>query len=115
MVIRMSTDGSTLTVWLTGELDHHAARTMREQIDAAVERSSAKTLRLDFSGVGFMDSSGIGLLIGRYRQMKLLGGEMRIVSSDKAVSKMLTVSGIRKLVRVYRSVNDALKEGAACE
>ena len=65
MVIRMESTPSVLTVWLTGELDHHAAREIREQIDSALGRCTATLLRLDFSGVGFMDSSGIGLIMGR--------------------------------------------------
>ena len=115
MSVEINVTGEVVTAYLSGELDHHTAKEMREAIDMAIELNMPTLLILDFKDVTFMDSSGIGLLIGRYRQMKLLGGEMRIVSSDKAVSKMLTVSGIRKLVRVYRSVNDALKEGAACE
>ena len=97
MVIRMSTDGSTLTVWLTGELDHHAARTMREQIDAAIERSSAKTLRLDFSGVGFMDSSGIGLVMGRYRLLQSRGGTLLLAGVSERLQRVMKLAGLNKL------------------
>lgn len=69
MVIRMDASPSGVTIWLSGELDHHAARSLREQIDGAVDRTGAKRLRLDFEGVTFMDSSGIGLVMGRYRLM----------------------------------------------
>lgn len=71
MVIRMDASPSGVTIWLSGELDHHAARSLREQIDGAVDRTGAKRLRLDFEGVTFMDSSGIGLVMGRYRLMQL--------------------------------------------
>ena len=71
MVIRMDASPSGVTIWLSGELDHHAARSLREQIDGAVDRTGAKQLRLDFEGVTFMDSSGIGLVMGRYRLMQL--------------------------------------------
>ena len=74
MVIRMDASPSGVTIWLSGELDHHAARSLREQIDGAVDRTGAKQLRLDFEGVTFMDSSGIGLVMGRYRLMQLAGG-----------------------------------------
>lgn len=76
MALRMENSSGGLTVWLTGELDHHSARMMREQIDAAVERTRPSVLRLDFSGVGFMDSSGIGLIMGRYRLMQLYNGKL---------------------------------------
>ena len=81
MVIRMSTEQGTLTVWLTGELDHHAARDVREQIDSAVERSSAKRLRLDFSGVTFMDSSGIAVVVQTARALARCGGTLYVVNT----------------------------------
>ena len=73
MVVRIENTPAGLTAWLSGELDHHAAGTIREQVDHAVERYHPRELTLDFSGVGFMDSSGIGLVMGRYRLMKLAG------------------------------------------
>ncbi len=97
MVIRMSTDPSGLTVWLSGELDHHAARTMREQVDAAIERSSAKALRLDFSGVTFMDSSGIGLIMGRYRLMLSRGGSLTVVGASERLLRVMKLAGLNKL------------------
>lgn len=97
MVIRMSTDPSGLTVWLSGELDHHAARTMREQVDAAIERSSAGALRLDFSGVTFMDSSGIGLIMGRYRLMLSRGGSLTVVGASERLLRVMKLAGLNKL------------------
>ncbi len=97
MVIRMSTEQGTLTVWLTGELDHHAARDMREQIDSAVERSSAKRLRLDFSGVTFMDSSGIGLIMGRYRLLVARGGALAVVGASERLRRVMKLAGLEKL------------------
>ena len=97
MVIRMRTDANTLTVWLTGELDHHAARTLREQVDGAVDRSSAKALCLDFSGVTFMDSSGIGLIMGRYRLMLSRGGTLSVVGASERLRRVMKLAGLEKL------------------
>ena len=97
MVIRMGTDAGVLTVWLSGELDHHAARTLREQVDGAVERSSAKRLRLDFSGVTFMDSSGIGLIMGRYRLMLSRGGTLSVVGTSERLRRVMKLAGLEKL------------------
>ena len=97
MVIRMSTDGKALTVWLSGELDHHAARTMREQIDAAIDCSAATHLQLDFSGVGFMDSSGIGLIMGRYRLMQGRGGTLAVVGASERLQRVMKLAGLNKL------------------
>ncbi len=97
MVIRMSTDGERLTVWLTGELDHHAARELREQVDAAVERSRTRQLYLDFSGVTFMDSSGIGLIMGRYRLLHSRGGSLTVVGASERLGRLMRLAGLDKL------------------
>lgn len=97
MVIRMGTEPEGLTVWLSGELDHHAARTLREQVDAAVERSSAKHLRLDFSGVTFMDSSGIGLIMGRYRLMQSRGGTLTVAGASERLLRVMKLAGLDRL------------------
>ncbi|MGI6265388.1 MAG: STAS domain-containing protein [Acutalibacteraceae bacterium] len=95
--MRMEFIPDGLQVWLVGELDHHAARDLREQIDAAIERCKVKRLRLDFSEVSFMDSSGIGLVMGRYRLMKARGGELRVVGADERVQKVMRLAGLEKL------------------
>ena len=97
MVIRMDTAPDGVTVWLTGELAHHAARVLREQIDAAVGRTETKVLRLDFSGVGFMDSSGIGLIMGRYRMMQARGGRLFVVGASERLLRVMKLAGLQKL------------------
>ena len=97
MVIRMDVSPQVITVWLSGELDHHAARSLREQVDSTVERSSAKQLRLDFSGVTFMDSSGIGLIMGRYRLMMARGGRLTVVGASERLMRVMKLAGLEKL------------------
>ncbi|MBO5929145.1 MAG: anti-sigma factor antagonist [Clostridia bacterium] len=97
MVIRMDATPSGLTVWLSGELDHHSARSLREQVDAAVVRSSATVLRLDFSGVTFMDSSGIGLIMGRYRLLQSRGGKLLVVGVSDRLLRVMKLAGLERL------------------
>lgn len=97
MVIRIETSTEGMTVWLSGELDHHAARQLRQQIDLAAERSQAKLLTLDFSGVSFMDSSGIGLIMGRYRLMQMNGGSLRVVGASERLCKVMRLAGLERL------------------
>ena len=97
MVIRMDASPSGVTVWLSGELDHHAARSLREQIDGAVDRTGARKLRLDFEGVTFMDSSGIGLVMGRYRLMQDLGGKLALRNLPPHIRRVMRVAGIGDL------------------
>ena len=95
-------DGQRLTAQLTGEIDHHTAREMRERIDAAVIRGEITTLCLDFGGVTFMDSSGIGLIMGRYRLMQGRGGEVEVVKASKRMKKLMEMAGLG-LLNVIRT------------
>ena len=97
MVMRMDVTPQEITVWLSGELDHHAARSMREQVDGAIERSTAKSLKLDFAGVTFMDSSGIGLIMGRYRLMAARGGRLAVVGASERLLRVMKLAGLEKL------------------
>ena len=67
MSVRTETNGKILTAYLDGEIDHHSAKNMRETIDAAIAELMPEMLVLDFKDVSFMDSSGIGLVMGRYK------------------------------------------------
>ena len=68
-MVNITYENDTVTARLSGEIDHHIAPAIRGEIDAKCESRRPKRLILDFSGVGFMDSSGIGLIMGRYRMM----------------------------------------------
>ena len=72
--MKTSLNGGTLTVFLDGEIDHHSAPSVRNTVDEAVMTQSPSRLALDFSSVSFMDSSGIGLIMGRYKLMNGRGG-----------------------------------------
>lgn len=86
-----------LTVHLSGELDHNRAANLRAKIDGRVNALRPKTLELDFSKVSFMDSSGIGLIMGRYRSVGLVGGKLRVVNIPDNLTKIFALSGISSL------------------
>ena len=73
MSVEISVTGEVVTARLSGELDHHTAREMRSAIDSAIELNMPTLLILDFGGISFMDSSGIGLVMGRYRILSKSG------------------------------------------
>lgn len=112
MVVRIEQAGSTITARLSGELDHHTARVMREQIDAAVGGSPAKLLRLDFSGIGFMDSSGIGLVMGRYRLMQSRGGRLLVVGASERLLRVMRLAGLQRLPVWEDNTNTETKKEA---
>ena len=97
MVIRIEAAADETTVWLSGELDHHAARQLRQQVDLAGERNRPQRLRLDFSDVSFMDSSGHGLIMGRYRLMQLEGGSLSVTGASERLRKVMRMAGLDKL------------------
>ena len=84
----------TLTVY--GDIDHHSARSLREKIDTALFYYRPQKLRLVLSEVSFMDSSGLGLILGRYTRMKELGGTLVLVAPTAQTVKILALAGMDK-------------------
>lgn len=95
--MELKQSGTTLTALLDGELDHHTAKSARERIDTAVEKNGIRLLQLDFSSVSFMDSSGIGLILGRYRLMQSAGGRLEVVNTPPHLEKLMRLAGLSQL------------------
>lgn len=87
-----------LCMTITEEVDHHTTEKMRRKMDYEITRFMPRKVVFDFSKVSFMDSAGIGLLIGRYKLVKLLGGTTEISHCNKSVSKILEMSGVLKII-----------------
>jgi len=98
----------TLIVALSGELDHHSAKEVKDMVEELIKNRSVKNLVFDFSNLSFMDSSGIGVVVGRYKLMHAMGGNVAIVSSTRNVDRLLTMSGIKKLIATYSTLDGAL-------
>lgn len=98
-----------LTIQVPKELDHHQANRLRSEADLLIETYSIKRLIFDFSGTEFMDSSGIGVIIGRCRKMNFYGGEVLAKNMNSRVEKIFTVSGLKKLIKVEGDYYDKTK------
>ena len=98
-----------LVVRLRGELDHHAVEPLRDEIEQSLENTHYRGLVLSFQGIDFMDSSGLGLILGRYRTLSARGGRMALCEVNSNLRKIFELSGIFKVVPVYASENIALK------
>lgn len=96
-MVDITYENGAVTARLYGEIDHHIAPKLRAEIDAKCEQLRPAKLVLDFRGVSFMDSSGIGLIMGRYRCISLLGGRMEVVNIPPTLKKIFTLSGIETL------------------
>jgi stage II sporulation protein AA (anti-sigma F factor antagonist) len=106
--MRSDVNKNTLIVYLEGEIDHHTAEDIREYIDREYQKKKTKHLLVDLSQIGFMDSSGIGLLIGRYKKCHLSGGKMALLNVSAPLERLLTLSGIPKIMPIYEDVEAAL-------
>ena len=101
----------TLTVYIQGELDHHTAKEIRFRIDSEIKRRVPRFLELDFSGVTFMDSSGIGLVMGRYKIMSEREGKVVILNPPPPIKKVMMISGIGKLARIINCKEKVIEDG----
>ena len=97
MAVTLKVTNEEITAYLSGEIDHHSAVELRRRIDEAVLAGTPEWLILDFSGVTFMDSSGIGLIMGRWRLMQEQGGRLTVRGVPKTLRKVMRVSGLDKL------------------
>ena len=100
---------NNLVVQLKGELDHHTTENARQKIDQKYADHRVKNMVLDLRGLTFMDSSGIGLIMGRYKNCIEKGGKVVIVSGNKNVEKILKMSGLLKIIKSYPTIESAIE------
>ena len=89
-----------LVVQIKGEIDHHSAVEMRGGIDEEILDKRPLKLILDLSAVDFMDSSGLGLILGRYSAMKEASGELVVLNPNAGVMKILKLAGAERIIRI---------------
>ncbi len=97
MSARIEYKQKEIRVYLDGEIDHHSASLIRVSIDEAIIHKRPSMLVLDFGAVSFMDSSGIGLVMGRYKMMKNVAGRIRVENLSPSAYKVMKLAGLEKL------------------
>ena len=105
--------GPFLRIKLKGDIDHHSAVAVRSGIDTLLYKLRPRRLYLDLSGVDFMDSSGLGLIMGRYALMKELGGDVVVSEPTAGVERVLRLAGLERVVRVERARSEQNVTNAA--
>lgn len=108
MKIEFSNEKAALIMKIDGEIDHRYATRIRREADRKIVTYPEKTFIIDLSGVSFMDSSAIGVIIGRYKLVKSFGSEVLLVSCSESVGKILSMSGIKKIIKIFDTLPDAL-------
>ncbi|MFC0473346.1 anti-sigma F factor antagonist [Halalkalibacter kiskunsagensis] len=107
--IDLEKKGSVLLVRLEGELDHHTAEELRGQVEQKLADGKVKHIVLNLELLTFMDSSGLGVILGRYKQVKANGGEMVVCAISSSVKRLFEMSGLFKIIRLEDSEQFALQ------
>lgn len=98
MQVLFKAEKDILTVYLSGDIDHHTSAQIRESVDSQMQKIMPKELRLDFRDVHFMDSSGVGLVMGRYKTASVYGCRVKVCSMPDNVKRIMKMSGLGKII-----------------
>ena len=98
--LQIRCEDGELVASLCGELDHHGAVAIRTLIDSQIRANLPRRAVLELSGLDFMDSSGLGLIMGRYALMQSLGGEFCVRSPNERIMRIFRLAGLERMVRV---------------
>lgn len=98
-----------LVIYVTDDLDHHAVKHLREYSDRLIDAGNVKHIIFDFSDVGFMDSSGIGLIMGRYKKVMFMGGRAAVTNVGEVVNRIFGLSGLYQIIERYDTVEEAVE------
>lgn len=96
----LESKGIRLVVHLPVELDHHHTEEIRKKVDRKIQEEPISELEFDFSDTAFMDSAGIGMILGRYKIMKALNGQVIMSHMSRQIRRILSLSGIRKYIQL---------------
>lgn len=107
--ITMELKHDVLCIRLSGELDHHTADELREQASKAIEENDVRHIIMNLEHLSFMDSSGLGVILGRYKQIKQHHGEMVVCAISPPIHRLFDMSGLFKIVRLEPTEEFALQ------
>lgn len=93
-----------LLLQITEEIDHHCAEKIRTRADFEIQKYIPKKLVMDFEKVSFMDSAGIGMILGRYKMVTMFGGTMDMINVSPSVKKVFEMAGITKIIPIIEEV-----------
>lgn len=89
-----------LTCQITEEIDHHTTEKIRRILDDEIERYMPRKIVFNFDKVSFMDSAGIGMILGRYKIMKMIGGTVEIINANSSINKIFEMSGMHRIISI---------------
>ena len=98
--MRYEVQENCLTIFLPNELDHHNAEEIRRKADRLIEKHHIKCVIFDFGETNFMDSSGIGIILGRYKKIACFGGKVFAINADSRIKRTLMICGLHKVIEI---------------
>ena len=102
MPVKIIATEQRVTAFLEGEIVHHTASVLRMEIDEAIRTYKPKVLKLDYGDVTFMDSSGVGLVMGRVRTMSPFGGRIIVSNLSPQIYKVMQLAGLEKIAKISK-------------
>ena len=96
--------GRILTIIMPCELDHHNAEKLKTGADKIIQSKNIRSIVFDFGKTNFMDSSGIGMIMGRYKMIRFMGGKVIAIRANQRIRRILTLSGVYKVMDIYEGL-----------
>lgn len=109
MEVTLLGEKRALLVKVEGELDHHIAEKIKGLVDDKLRSTNAVNVIFDFSGLSFMDSSGLGVIMGRYKKVRTLGGRVVVFGVNAGVLRIMEMSGLSKIIKLAPNYEKAIR------
>ena len=97
---KISIKNKTLSVLMPKEIDDHVVSILREELDRQMSRQRIDNIIFDFAKTEFMDSSGIGMILGRYKKMQFMKGSIRVINANSRISMAMEMAGLHKIIKI---------------
>ena len=100
MIVEFNKEDKKLIFKLTEDIDQHTVEKVRRKMDNEIKRYIPRKVVFDFSNISFMDSAGIGMVLGRYKLAKMLNGNLEIINVNKSMKKIFDMSGVSRIIDI---------------
>ena len=100
MIVEFKKEDKVLIFKLTEDVDQHTSEKIRRKMDNEIKRYIPRKVIFDFSNISFMDSAGIGMVLGRYKLIKMLDGNLEIINVNRSMKKIFDMSGVSRIINI---------------
>lgn len=100
MIVEFRKEDKSLIFVLTEDVDQHTSEKIRRKMDNEIKRYIPRKVIFDFSNISFMDSAGIGMVLGRYKLIKILDGNLEIINVNRSMKKIFDMSGVSRIINI---------------